>query len=184
MGVLSYLLRIQASHTAEAYIAFVEPIRPTRKNLKGQDKAYRFIAKKPDLLQKFKALEMHLDNPEFKKIRTFRNTFGFHYNHKFASEDTWKALKRLVRSVQKNPADGNDNLILRTSTAAENRFVTGDRIVEAGWRTMIGMREVKDFSKNKRVQEHQKFIQTSSSDFIEFAESFILAWISHYDLPI
>lgn len=183
-GVLTYLLRIQASHTSEAYIAFVEPIRPTRKNPFGQDKVHRFITKKPTLLTKFEALEKHLDNPEFGKIRKFRNTFGFHYNHKSASEDTWKALNRLVRSVQRNPGDGDDNLILRTESPVNSRFVSGDRIVEAGWREMIGTREVADFSKSKEVQYHQKFVQAASSDFIIFAESFILAWVSHYSLQV
>ncbi|MBX9877516.1 MAG: hypothetical protein K2Y22_03585 [Candidatus Obscuribacterales bacterium] len=167
-----YLMRLQHSHLVEACKAFIYMIKPKPEATTPE---YDWICTHTELKEQFEHLRRLLDIPIYQRLMKFRDTFGFHYNHKDESLPTKEAIGILVKlwSRFKEQEPSNLNLLRRSDNTDESRYFIADHMIWLAFLKSLGLSP-----NNKEADSIIKHFRGEIlGTFMSFAEAAILAWV-------
>lgn len=171
-GLGTYLTKLHAGHIVEAYIAFVEKIRPNKKL--GTSDLYRFLTSSDNLKNSFSQLETILMDKRFRSLRQVRNSFAFHFNYEDDGQDTMDAVASILSTDADDPDIG---LIIHNSDFLTDRFSFADHIVIAGWLNLAEVQNPDSGKGQADMRADIKFVGEATGPFLRFAKDGILEWI-------
>ena len=172
---LIYIIKMTSGHLFEAVENLVVRYAPRKSK---QEPIYSWIAARPNLLQKFNAVNALCNKKqEFSYLAKIRNTFVFHYNYSEGAKVTANAIEQRVKELKQLSGKAIGHLHLDLNRPHEYRFLVADEILSAAWRALTNVPFCADYASNPETQEQYAYRRDLGIAFVDFAEACIVEWI-------
>lgn len=164
----AYMLRLQQAHLVEACKSFIYSIDKT--DSKGKSIPIRAWIKGNERLNKtYSELRKLIESPDYKRLRDFRDSMVFHYNHSDNSLNTSKALEKLAEHWNRFQQEGKSSLNL---IVEGERYLLADHLLFFSWVTDLGFTDSDKAEARRMIKFQGKVLR----QFIDFAEMAFNCW--------